>query len=93
MQVMRLVRKVLGAILRPIYKAFFERPLWWFLAKVKAYFLAEIGPQLTAIDERLRSTEANNAAQWDALEQLLLALFRQPEVHIEPGDLKRNNIR
>jgi hypothetical protein len=80
----------MGAILRPIYKAFFERPLWWFLGKVKAFFLAEIGPQiestesrLAAIEERLRSMEANNAAQWDALEQLLLALFRQPEVRIE----------
>jgi hypothetical protein len=82
---MRLVRKVLGAILRPIYKGFFERPLWWFLARVKAFFLAEIGPRiegnehrLAVIEERLRSTEANNAAQWNALEQLLLGLFRQP---------------
>jgi hypothetical protein len=87
---MRLVRKVLGAILRPIYKAFFERPLWWFLARVKAYFLAEIGPQIEAreqrlivIEERLRSMEANNAAQWNALEELLLALFRQPDVQVE----------
>ena len=63
------------------------------------YFLAEIGPRiesaegrLVAIEERLRSTEANNAAQWGALEHLLLALFRQPEVHIETGELKRNNI-
>jgi len=95
---------VLGAILRPIYKAFFERPLWWFLARVKAYFLAEIGPQLesnesrlAAVEERLKSAEANNAAQWSALEQLLLALFRQPEVRIESDGSdwihERNNIR
>lgn len=89
---------MLGAMLRPIYKGFFERPLWWFLARVKAFFLAEIGPQLAstehrlaAIEERLQSAEANNAAQWNALEQLVLALFRQPEVRIESDG--RNNIR
>jgi len=87
---MRFVRKVLGAILRPIYKGFFERPLWWFLARVKSFFLAEIGPQIegnerrvAAIEERLRSMEANNAAQWNALEQLLLGLFHQPELRID----------
>jgi hypothetical protein len=87
---MRLVGKVLGAILRPFYKAFFEKPLWWFLARVKAFFLAEIGPQiestghrLAAIEQRLQSTEANNVAQWGALEQLLLALYRQPEVRLD----------
>jgi hypothetical protein len=77
-------------ILRSIYRLFCERPLWWFLSRVKAFFLAEIGPQLestghrlAAIEDRLRSTEANNSAQWSALEQLLLALYRQPEVRIE----------
>jgi hypothetical protein len=81
---MRLVKK----LLRPVYRALVERPLWWFLAKVKAFFLAEIGPQveqtgqrLAAIEERLRAIDANNAAQWNALEQLLLALYRQPEAH------------
>jgi hypothetical protein len=33
---------------------------------------------LAALEERLRTAEQNNAAQWDSLEQLLLALFRQP---------------
>jgi hypothetical protein len=89
---MRLIRKALGFVLRPIYKGFFERPLWWFLVRVKAFFLAEIGPQiestqrrLAAIEERLRSTEANNAAQWNALESLLLALFRQPTEFLDSG--------
>ena len=54
---MRLVRKVLGAMLRPFYKVFFERPLWWFLARVKAFFLAEIGPQMQSAGERLRVIE------------------------------------
>jgi len=88
--VMRLVRSAVVSILRPIYKLFLEGPLWWFLAKVKAFFLAEIGPQLdsmgrrlTEVEERLTSTEANNAAQWSALEELLLALYRQTEVRID----------
>src|SRR5665213_3876787 len=85
---MRLVKRVL----RPVYRLFFERPLWWFLARVKGFFLAEIGVQIeqtaqrvTAIEEQLRAAEASNAAQWDALEQLLLAMFRVPEVRTEPN--------
>lgn len=92
---MRAVQEAGRFFLRPIYRAFFERPLWWFLTKVKAFFFAEVGVQLgniegrlgdqsqahrlAAIEERLRSLEASNAAQWDSLEQLLLAMFRQSE--------------
>jgi len=83
---MRLIKRGL----RPIYRSFVERPLWWFLAKVKAFFLAEIGVQIqnteqrvAAMEERLRQIDVNNAAQWDALEQLLLALFRQPESRLD----------
>jgi hypothetical protein len=86
---MRTVRKVLGLILRPIYKGFFERPLWWFLAREIGPQLGSLGPhlesiehRLAAIEERLDSTDANNTAQWRALEQLLLALYRQPEVQV-----------
>jgi len=94
---MRFGEKIVVFILRPIYRTFFERLLWWFLARIKVFFLAEIGVQLSqilrkleniesgqqqryaAIEERLRAAESNNAAQWDGLEQLLLAMFRQPE--------------
>jgi hypothetical protein len=76
---MRVVKK----LLRPVYKHLFERPLWWFLAKVKAFFLAEISVQIAAIEERLRTMDANNATEWNAVEQLLLSLFRQPEVQAE----------
>jgi hypothetical protein len=90
---MKFVERVVVSIFRPIYRVFFERPLWWFLAKVKAFFFAEISVQISqgfrrvedlerrlcAIEERLQATERSNAAQWDALEQLLLAVFRQPE--------------
>jgi hypothetical protein len=34
----------------------------------------------TALEQRLHGLEAANAAQWDAIEQLLLALFQQPEL-------------
>jgi len=85
---MRLVKRVL----RPFYRLLVERPLWWFLSRVKTYFLTEVegqlqqtGQRLTAIEERLRAMEANNAAQWDGLEQLLLAMFRQPEARVDNG--------
>jgi len=101
---MRFGEKVVVFILRPIYRTFFERLIWWYLTKIKAFFLAETGAQAAemraqiaeclrrlesiegghqqrwaAVEERLRNAEANNAAQWDGIEQLLLALFRQPE--------------
>lgn len=92
---MGLLRKAVVSLVRPVYRAFVEKPLWWFLAKVKAFFFAETLQRLQAIEHRLaalerpetieelfRRTEASNAAQWDALEQLLLALFRQPESQI-----------
>jgi len=85
---MRLVKRAL----RPCYRVLVERPLWWFLSRVKAYFLAEVGVQieqtgqrLAAIEERLWAMETSNAAQWDALEQLLLAMFRQPEARVDNG--------
>jgi len=102
---MRFGEKIVVFILRPIYRTFFERLLWWFLARIKVFFLAEIGVQLSqilrkleniesgqqqryaAIEERLRAAESNNAAQWDGLEQLLLAMFRQPEAR--PSDTER----
>ena len=95
---MRFGEKLVVFIFRPIYRTFFERLLWWFLARIKAFLFAETGAQLSQIlrklegiearlqqqrwseiEERLRVMEANNAAQWDGLEQLLLAMFRQPE--------------
>jgi hypothetical protein len=79
---------------RPIYRTFGERLLWWFLTKVKIFFMADLAAQVdsidrrlredhherwAAIDQRLRNLEASNAAQWQAIEELLLALFRSPE--------------
>jgi hypothetical protein len=112
---------------RPIYRTFLARPLWWFLARIKAFFLAELAPQLTNIESRLNALEslerevqaiervatqactfqanasvtlekierrlqaleegsARSAAEWDGLEQLLLALFRLPASHVSTPD-------
>lgn len=100
---MRFGEKVVLFIFRPIYRTFIERLLWWFLARVKIFFLADIAAQVdnierrlredhqqrwAAIEERLRGAEASNAAQWGAMEQLLLALFRQSELRPLDSDWK-----
>ena len=101
---MRFGERILFFFFRPLYRGFVERPLWWFLAKVKAFFFAETTVALenierrlredqqqqrwAAIEERLRSLEMNNAAQWDAMEQLLLSLFRQSEAQSAQSEWK-----
>jgi hypothetical protein len=90
---LRFGEKVVLFIFRPIYRTFFERLVWWFLTKVKIFFMADLNVQLEAserrireenqqrwglVEEQMRRIEANNAAQWDGLEKLLLAMFRQP---------------
>ncbi len=97
---MRFGERVVVFILRPIYRTFFERLFWWFLIKVKIFLLSDVHAQLNSIEARLQKNESmqnwaaveerigglerNNAAQWDSLEQLLLALFRQP--HFRSSD-------
>ena len=101
---MRFGERVVVFILRPIYRTFFERLFWWFLLKVKVFLLADVHAQLNsiearlqkndsqqhwaAVEERLSGLERNNAAQWDSLEQLLLALFRQPHFRSSDSDSK-----
>ena len=95
--------KIGVSVVRPIYRKVIARPLWWFVARVKVFFLAEIGPQLESIgrqleherqllaaiegrlhsiEDRLHGIERGNKTQWDGIEQLLLALYRQPEVRV-----------
>ena len=80
---------LLKKLFRPVYKLFIEKPLWWFLDKVKAFFLAEIGVQiaetahrLAVMEQRQAAADAGRGAQWNALEQLLLAMFRQPDASV-----------
>jgi hypothetical protein len=88
---MGLIKRAAVAFVRPFYKALVERPLWWFLSRVKAFFFTETMDRLAAIETKLggfenlpryqdhfNHIEASNAAQWDALEQLLLAVLSQP---------------
>lgn len=70
---------------RYVYRRWFERPVWWWLAKVKEFFFAETLQRLTVlesrlgqIEERLQRMETSTPAQWDALEQLIFAILRQP---------------
>jgi hypothetical protein len=67
-------KRVAVFILRPFYRTFFERPLWWFLAKVKAFFFAEVGIQLGNIERRFRTEDAVEEQRWAALEQRLRSL-------------------
>ncbi|MGH9438116.1 MAG: hypothetical protein ACRD22_09520 [Terriglobia bacterium] len=47
--------------------------------------LSSLEPRVAA---HLRSLEANNAAQWDGIEQLLLAMFRLPQSQVSALDGK-----
>jgi hypothetical protein len=55
---------------------------------------AELAAQLGTVDAnsaaRLGGIEASNVAQWDAVEQLLHALFRLPESQAAEADSKAN---
>jgi hypothetical protein len=96
---MRLSKRAAIYFIRPIYRTFFERPLWWFLARVKTFFMSETSERLLALEQRLtklenlehieeffRRSEASNAAQWDAIEQLLLAMFCRHESPISESE-------
>jgi len=71
---MRFSKRVAVFLLRPIYRNLFERPLWWFLAKVKAFFFAEVGIQLGNIERRFQVEDAVNEQRWASLEQRLRSL-------------------
>jgi hypothetical protein len=88
---MGLVKRVAVVFVRPIYQAFFERPVWWFLSRVKTYFFAETMARLASLevkidaiekaesyDGRFNHLDAHNAQQWDSIEQLVLAILNQP---------------
>ena len=70
------------ALVRPVYRKFFEKPLWWFLAILKKFFLDDISARIAAIETKVDRMEATTAAEWEALEQLLLAVLRQRETRV-----------
>jgi hypothetical protein len=86
---------MLKSLVRPVYRRFVERRLWWFLAILKRFFLDDIAAKIDDIDRRLKVQESaierlaadrSNAAQWDAIEQLILALFQHSESRSQNPD-------
>lgn len=75
---MRFIEKVAVSVLRPVYRAFFEKPLWWFLAKLKAFFIADLSAQVQAI----REEQARHLAAVDERLQRLDERLRR----LEAGD-------
>jgi hypothetical protein len=104
---MRAGKRAVIYVARPIYRKFIERPLWWFLAKVKVFFMAETSERLSLLEsrvveltnllqaneQRFRNMEASNTAQWDAMEQLLLAMFRQRESRLYDADRESGTLQ
>jgi hypothetical protein len=102
---MRFAEKLVVVCFRPIYRTLFERLLWWFLTRVKAFFFAETTARLDSIKANLaqlnfqieqltrriaetdvkvssllsRPVDTSAVTQWESIEQLLLAMFRQSE--------------
>ena len=71
---MRFGERVAIFFVRPIYRTFFEKPLWWFVARVKTFFFAEIGLQLGNFERRFQTEDAVSDQRWAALERRLQSL-------------------
>src|SRR5690242_798633 len=71
---MRFGERLMVFILRPIYRKFFKRYLWSFLAKVKTFFFAEVNIHIGNIELRFQTEDAVNEQRWASLEQLLRSL-------------------
>lgn len=94
---MRFGEKLAIFFIRPIWRTFFERLFWWFLARIKVFMLGEIGVQLANIENACRALEnierrlqaleesrsAISPSDWNALEDLILSLLNQP--HSRPA--------
>ncbi|MDQ2843054.1 MAG: hypothetical protein M3Y72_18850 [Acidobacteriota bacterium] len=104
---MRAGKRAVVYVARPIYRKFIERSLWSFLAKIKVFFMAETSERLSLLEnrvveltnllqtneQRFRNMEASGTAQWDAMEQLLLAMFRQRESRIYDADRESSTLQ
>ena len=71
---MKFFERLAFFILRPIYRGVFERPVWWFLAKVKTFFFSEIGVQLGNFERRFQTEDAVDEQRWACLERRLQCL-------------------
>jgi hypothetical protein len=52
-----IVDRIFIVLCRPIYRMLFERPLWWFLAKVKAFFFLETNKSVAELSARVAALE------------------------------------
>jgi hypothetical protein len=88
---MLLDRKPLIYLWRPVHRVVFEGIFWPFVARVGKSMLGEIKAELTVMERRLASIEheqqryraqleAENRAQWQSIEELLLCILRDPGV-------------
>jgi hypothetical protein len=68
---MRFGERLVVAIFRPIYRTFFDRLIWWFLAKVKVFMLADLNAQVASIERRLDTAELNAQHRWAAIQERL----------------------
>ena len=68
---MRSRKSVWLLIFRYMYRAILERPLWWFLAKVKTFFFAELDVQLQAFEQRSATQDADARRRWESIEAWL----------------------
>ena len=93
-------RKPLIYLWRPIYRLVFVGVLWPLLGRVGKVMISEVKAELTSMEHRLASIEqeqqrfraqleADNRAQWQSIEELLLCLLRDPGVasmQLEPPE-------
>jgi hypothetical protein len=68
---MRFGERLVVAIFGPIYRTFFDRLFWWFLAKVKVFLLADLNAQVSRIERRFDAAESNAQQRWAAIEERL----------------------
>ena len=88
---MLLDRKPLIYVWRPVHRLVFEGIFWPFARRVGKSMLEETKAELISIERRLASIEheqqrqraqmeADNRAQWQSIEELLLCILRDPGV-------------
>lgn len=72
--IMGFAERIAVGIFRPFYKRYFERPLWWFLSKVKDYFFADsieaTARRSAEMEARLRHVEAQLDSVQSQLSQI-----------------------
>ncbi|HEX7360784.1 MAG TPA: hypothetical protein VF283_09860 [Bryobacteraceae bacterium] len=72
-------------LLRPIYRAFFKKPLRWGMIRLRAFLLADLTARLQAVETlslQLRDAEANLAGQLHTLRAELIPYLQRAETSL-----------